>query len=245
MLQDYTQVPQWGAQCTYTPRIRERELTMVNKCTKTIFFFYLRLKTLTRHPLSGNEMIEYCYCKTRPLKILTVCSRDTWTGPDSAGGSLLPHHSAAVSGLSSNCSFFFFMVVNMQKKPIKIHQSLILLTFYFVIHITSKANCRHSLDQLTRLRPAASTRQTDGAGRNGAACRDSPQTPPPRLLTSTVSHICISLYRVNAGTVPRTAHTERKKHISIFKLNDFTFKKFQRLKVDNKIVLCHRWKVKE
>lgn len=50
---------------------------MVNKCTKNYFFFYLRLKTLTRHPLSGNEMIEYCYCKTRPLKILTVCSRDT------------------------------------------------------------------------------------------------------------------------------------------------------------------------
>lgn len=49
---------------------------MVNKCTKNYFFFYLRLKTLTRHPLSGNEMIEYCYCKTRPLKILTVCSRD-------------------------------------------------------------------------------------------------------------------------------------------------------------------------
>jgi len=76
MLQDYTQVPRWGSQCTYTPRIRERELTMVNKCTKN-YFFYLRLKTLTRHPLSGNEMIEYCYCKTRPLKILTVCSRDT------------------------------------------------------------------------------------------------------------------------------------------------------------------------
>lgn len=79
MLQDYTQVPQWGSQCTYTPRIREREreLTMVNKCTKTIFFFYLRFKTLTRHPLSGNEMIKYCYCKTRPLKILTVRGRDT------------------------------------------------------------------------------------------------------------------------------------------------------------------------
>lgn len=50
---------------------------MVNKCTKTIFFFfYLRLKTLTWHPLSGNEMIKYCYCKTRPLKIRTGCSRD-------------------------------------------------------------------------------------------------------------------------------------------------------------------------
>ena len=78
MQQDYTQVPLWGSQCTYTPRRRERELTMVNKCTKNyFFFFYLRLKTLTRHPLSGNEMIKYCYCKTRPLKILTVCSRDT------------------------------------------------------------------------------------------------------------------------------------------------------------------------
>lgn len=44
---------------------------------KRFFFFYLRLKTLTRHPLSGNEMIEYYYCKTRPLKILTVCSQDT------------------------------------------------------------------------------------------------------------------------------------------------------------------------
>lgn len=60
----------------HTKNKRERELTMVNKCTKTIFFFYLRLKTLTRHPLSGNEMIKYCYCKTRPLKILTGRSRD-------------------------------------------------------------------------------------------------------------------------------------------------------------------------
>lgn len=77
MLQDYTQVPQPGSQCTYTPRIRERESSQWSiSAQKTIFFFYLRLKTLTRHPLSGNEMIEYCYCKTRPLKILTVCSRD-------------------------------------------------------------------------------------------------------------------------------------------------------------------------
>lgn len=85
MLQDYTQVPPRGSQCTYTPRIRERELTMVNKCTKNYFFFYLRLKTLTRHPLSGNEMIEYCYCKTRPLKILSVSSRDA-PEHESAGG---------------------------------------------------------------------------------------------------------------------------------------------------------------
>ncbi len=76
MLQYYTQVPQWGAQCTYTPRIRESSQWSIS-AQKTIFFFYLRLKTLTRHPLSGNETIEYCYCKTRPLKILTVCSQDT------------------------------------------------------------------------------------------------------------------------------------------------------------------------
>lgn len=61
----------------HTKNKRERELTMVNKCTKTIFFFfYPRLKTLTWHPLSGNEMIKYCYCKTRPLKIRIGCSRD-------------------------------------------------------------------------------------------------------------------------------------------------------------------------
>lgn len=56
------------------------------------------------------------------------------------------------------------------------------------------------------------------------------EAPPPdsvtdrksfsRLLTSTVSHICISLYRVNVGTVLHTAHTERKKekekHASFF-----------------------------
>ena len=69
----------------HTKNKRERELTMVNKCTKNYFFFYLRLKTLTRHPLSGNEMIEYCYCKTRPLKILTVSSCDA-SGRESAGG---------------------------------------------------------------------------------------------------------------------------------------------------------------
>lgn len=79
MLQDYTQVPQWGSQCTYTPRIREREreIKMVNKCITKVFFIYLKLKTLTKHPLSGNETIEYCYCKTRPLKILTVHSQAT------------------------------------------------------------------------------------------------------------------------------------------------------------------------
>lgn len=91
MLQDYTQAPQWGSQCTYTPRIRERERESSQwsiSAQKNYSFFYLRLKTLTRHPLSGNEMIEYCYCKTRPLKILTVCSRDTWTGRESGGVSL-------------------------------------------------------------------------------------------------------------------------------------------------------------
>lgn len=62
----------------HTKNKRERESSQWSiSAQKTIFFFYLRLKTLTRHPLSGNEMIEYCYCKTRPLKILTVCSRDT------------------------------------------------------------------------------------------------------------------------------------------------------------------------
>lgn len=61
----------------HTKNKRERESSQWSiSAQKTIFFFYLRLKTLTWHPLSGNEMIEYCYCKTRPLKILTVCSRD-------------------------------------------------------------------------------------------------------------------------------------------------------------------------
>lgn len=34
------------------------------------------VKNTDKHSLSGNEIIEYCYWKTRPLKILTVCSQD-------------------------------------------------------------------------------------------------------------------------------------------------------------------------
>uniref|UniRef100_A0A1A8A026 Uncharacterized protein n=1 Tax=Nothobranchius furzeri TaxID=105023 RepID=A0A1A8A026_NOTFU len=51
----------------------ERELTMVNKCTKT-FFLLSEVKNTDKHPLSGNEMIEYRYCQTRPLKILTAAA---------------------------------------------------------------------------------------------------------------------------------------------------------------------------
>lgn len=68
--------PHSGDLNALTHQEEERELTMVNKCTKNYLFFNLRLKTLTRQPLSGNEMIEYGYCKIRPLKILTD-SRDT------------------------------------------------------------------------------------------------------------------------------------------------------------------------
>lgn len=78
---------------------------MVNKCTKNYFFFYLRLKTLTRHPLSGNEMIEYCYCKTRPLKILTVCSRDTPEQDASPAGAPLSNGVVFCCFLTSSCSY--------------------------------------------------------------------------------------------------------------------------------------------
>lgn len=85
MLQDYTQFPTMGISMhLHTKNKRESSQWSIS-AQKTIFF-YLRLKTLTRHPLSGNEMIEYCYCKTRPLKILTVRG---WDAPDQAGpGSL-------------------------------------------------------------------------------------------------------------------------------------------------------------
>lgn len=73
----YTGPSEGASMYSHTKNKRERESSQWSiSAQKTFFFFYLRLKTLTRHPLSGNEMTEYCYCKTRPLKILTVCSRD-------------------------------------------------------------------------------------------------------------------------------------------------------------------------
>lgn len=61
---------------SHTKNKRERELTMVNKCTKNFFFLLSEVKNTDKTSMSGNEMTEYCYCKTRPLKILTVRSRD-------------------------------------------------------------------------------------------------------------------------------------------------------------------------